>query len=280
MLECVANISEGQDVALVARLAAEAAGVLLDVHSDPWHNRSVITLGGPDAQVLEAAKALARAVVGTLDLRAHEGAHPRLGVLDVVPFVALDGWPVVDAVEDGSRAEQARDHFGAWAARTLGLPVFAYGPGRPLPEVRRRAFQSLPPDWGPRRPDPRAGAVATGCRPLMVAYNLWLREPDLARARQTASLLRSPAVRALAFQLGGEVQVSFNLLQPQEVGPAQVMATVSAALAVARAELVGLVPRLVLERAPEAQWESLGLSPAQTIEARLQAQGAGPSGER
>jgi hypothetical protein len=111
----------------------------------------------------------------------------------------------------------------------------------------------------------------------MMAYNLWLAEPDLAGARLVASQLRGPAVRALAFELGGQVQVSFNLLRPAEVGPQEVMTAVAALLPVGRAEVVGLVPRLVLERVPRPRWESLGLAAAQTIEAQLEALGQAPS---
>src|SRR5581483_1095413 len=128
-------------------LTETAAGPLLDVHSDPGHNRSVFTLAGPDAEVTAAARALARSVVDTLDLAGHRGAHPRFGTLDVVPFVGLRGWPLEDAHPADPRALAARDEFGAWAAAELGLPVFAYGPERPLPAVRRGAFSLLRPDW-------------------------------------------------------------------------------------------------------------------------------------
>jgi glutamate formiminotransferase len=110
----------------------------------------------------------------------------------------------------------------------------------------------------------------------MVAYNLWLGRPDLALARSLAASLRSPAVRALAFTLGREVQLSFNLLSPLEVGPAEVMDTVRAHVAVAKAELVGLVPSLVLKAVPRGRWPELGLSEDLSIEHRLLAAGLGP----
>lgn len=265
MLECVINVSEGCDQAVLAELAQSGGRVLLDVHSDCRHHRSVLTLAGPDEEVCLAARSVARRAVQLVDLTAHRGAHPRLGALDVVPFVRLRGWPVTDA----ELARPERDSFAQWASTELGLPVFVYGPERPLPEVRRNAFSVSPPDFGPRVADPRTGAVAVGCRPLMVAYNLWLAEPDLAKAKAIAANMRSPAVRALAFALGPDVQVSFNLLKPFEVGPMEVMDAVDEQTKVARAELVGLAPLGVLQRVPKARWQGLGLSEAVTIEARL-----------
>src|SRR5690606_8929667 len=120
---------------------------------------------------------------------------------------------------------------------------FVYGPERSLPEVRRRAFVDLAPDAGPPTPHPTAGAVAVGARPVLVAYNLWLAEPDLELARRLARELRSPEVRALGLAVGEEVQVSMNLVAPERVGPADVYDRVAGSTRIARAELVGLAPR-------------------------------------
>lgn len=249
-------------------MAAAAGAPLLDVHADCWHNRSVFTLGGEDEEVAEAARRLALRAVDLLDLTRHSGAHPRFGVVDVVPFVALEGWPLRDPQEPVA-ARSARDAFGQWAATQLGVPVFLYGPERTLPDVRRHAWHGLNPDEGPPKPHPTAGSVAVGCRPLMVAYNLWLASADLGLARRIAKSVRSSAVRALAFALGGQVQVSFNLVRPLEIGPGQVMDLVSREAPVERAELVGLVPQSVLDQVPRARWPSLGLSDRCTIEDRL-----------
>ncbi len=255
MLECVVNISEGRSAATVADLAASAGDDLLDVHTDADHNRSVLTLVG-DA----APRRLTRAAVATLDLRRHRGAHPRIGVVDVVPFV-----PLAEATLDDALA--ARDSFGRWAAEEPGLPGFAYGPERTLPDVRRHAFASLRPTWGPPEPHPRAGAVAVGARLLLVAYNLWLApSADLATARAVAATLRSPQVRALGLAVGDAVQVSMNLIAPDVVGPAEVWDAVAAQTTIARAELVGLVPESVLTATPERRWESLDLAPDRTVE--------------
>lgn len=271
LLECVVNLSEGCDLAALAALSAAAGRCLLDRHSDCAHHRSVFTLAGGESAVLNAVRELVRVAVKLLDLRGHIGAHPRFGVVDVVPWVALEGWPLKDAQGPGAeRALKARDAFALWAARDLGLPAFLYGPGRSLPEVRREAWRTVLPDFGPREPHPTAGSVAVGARGLMVAYNLWLEEPDLAKARAVAAALRSAEVRALAFALGERVQVSCNLVQPLVVGPAQVWDAVASIAPVATAELVGLVPHAVLAATPKWRWEELDLAVERTIEERLE----------
>ena len=257
MLECVVNISAGADRAQVAAVGAAAGTDLLDVHTDADHNRSVLTLVGEDAP-----RRVARAAVEHLDLTRHAGAHPRFGVVDVVPFV-----PLGDTT--ASEAEAARDRFVTWIADELAVPAFAYGPDRSLPEVRRRAFRDLAPDAGPDRPHPTAGAVAVGARDVLVAWNLWLAEPDLARARQVAAQVRGPHVRALGLAVGARVQVSMNLIAPHVVGPAEAWDMVAPLVPVAGAELVGLVPASVLDRTDRARWSQLDLDEERTIEARL-----------
>ncbi len=277
MLECVVNVSEGRDAGTLAALAQACGPCLLDLHSDAYHHRSVLTLVGDDEPVESAVRDLARLTVALLDLREHAGAHPRFGVLDVVPWVALEGWPVRDAARGpttndratSDRARRARDHFALWAGAELRVPVFLYGPERSLPQVRRDAWRTLVPDAGPSAPHPTAGAVAAGCRPLMVAYNLWLRGGDLARAKAIAAAIRSAEIRALGFALGDRLQVSCNLVAPLTVGPAAVRDQVGRLAEVERAELVGLVPESVLRAVPEQRWAELDLAPEQTIEYRL-----------
>jgi glutamate formiminotransferase len=271
LLECVINVSEGRRSATIAALAAAGGSSVLDVHSDPDHHRSVLTLAGEADTVERAAKAVARATVSMLDLRVHAGAHPRFGVLDVVPWVSLTGWPVAPGGMEAAVA--ARDAFAWWAGGDLGVPCFLYGPERTLPEVRREAWKSLQPDYGPAKPHPTAGAIAVGARPVLVAYNLWLAEPDLQAARRIASDLRDPSLRTLAIRVGDHVQVSFNLIDPWALGPGAVYDAVAAEAEVARAELVGLIPHTVLEREPRQRWATLGLNTGSTIEARLELAG-------
>ncbi len=259
VLECVVNISEGRDRTMVAEIAAAAGRDLLDVHTDAHHHRSVLTLLGE-----EAPRAVARVAVDRLDLGAHQGVHPRIGVVDVVPFVALGDTRPDEAV-------LARDRFCRWAADELQLPCFAYGDERSLPEVRRLAFAGLAPTTGPSVPHPTAGAVAVGSRPLLVAYNVWLAEPDLALARRIAAEVRRPGIRALGLAVGERVQVSMNLVDPLVVGPAEATDAVAELAAVAGCELVGLVPRAVLEAVDPDRWAALDLGPDRTIEARVAA---------
>jgi glutamate formiminotransferase len=271
LVECVINVSEGRDSDVLAALRGAGGTALLDLHSDADHNRAVLTLAGPPGAMQEAARAVARAAVSLMDLGAHQGVHPRFGVLDVVPWVTLQGWPIADGPIEV--AVEARQSFAAWAGSTLDLPCFLYGPERSLPEVRRLAWQGLSPDAGPTHPHPTAGATAVGARPVLLAYNLWLAESDLALARRVAAAIRRPGLRTLALPVGASVQVSCNLTDPWTVGPEAAFDAVASQAVVARAELVGLVPRAVLERVPRQRWRELDLDPSTTIEARLEQAG-------
>jgi glutamate formiminotransferase / 5-formyltetrahydrofolate cyclo-ligase len=310
MLECVVNVSEGRDGALIDRLASSAGPLVLDVHRDADHHRSVFTLAGEGVE--DGVRALTAAAVDLLDIRAHAGAHPRIGVVDVVPFVSLTGRSSTGPggpgggsgpgdgggpggagrtggpagrlwLADGSldAAVAARDRFAEWAGRTLALPCFLYGPGRTLPEVRRGAWATLVPDAGQSRPHPTAGATAVGARPSLVAYNLWLGAgADLPLARAVAADIRSPHIRALGLQVGTSVQVSCNLISPWQVGPGAAFDLVSISLGrhggrsgIERAELVGLIPQAALDAEPARRWAELDLDPSKTIEARLERAG-------
>ncbi|MGH9067608.1 MAG: glutamate formimidoyltransferase [Acidimicrobiales bacterium] len=265
MLECVLNLSEGRRPSLVERLAGRAGDTLLDIHTDADHHRAVLTLASHEgAEVEAAARAVTGAAVAELDLAGHAGAHPRLGVVDVVPFVPLGQATMAEA-------EAARDRFAAWAGAELGLPCFLYGPGRSLPDIRRRAFAGLAPDTGPARPHATAGAASVGARGPLVAYNLWLQGADLASARAVAAGIRGPHLRCLAFDLSGRPQVSCNLIHPSALGPAQAYDLVAARARVARAELVGLVPADVLRAVPKRRWPELDLTEDRSVEARLSA---------
>jgi len=265
MLECVVNISEGRDASRLRTLGDLAGTSLLDLHADPDHNRCVLTLSGGDDSLAEAVRAVTRWAVGELDLNAHVGVHPRLGVVDVVPWVDLD-----DPWESATpRSLAARDGFARWAADELDLPCFCYGPDRSLPDLRRLAWRSVTPDHGPAQPHPTAGAVAVGARGVMIAYNLWLADDRLATARSLAGAIRRPGLRTLGLATSRGVQVSCNLTDPAHLGPDQAYDLVAGGAQVAWAELVGLLPRAVLDRIAPGRWQELGLSPAETIEARL-----------
>jgi glutamate formiminotransferase len=261
VLECVVNISEGRDPALIAAIAGAAGDDVLDVHSDPDHHRSVLTLVGEAAPRAVATEAIRR-----LDLATHVGVHPRLGVVDVVPFVPLVGSTMDDA-------RRARDDLATWLAREHGVPSFLYGDERSLPDVRRTAFRQLTPDVGPADPHPTAGASCVGYRRVLVAYNVWLRDTSIAAARSIARAIRRPELRALGLQVRDRVQVSMNLVAPEILGPASAYDLVAARVrspgSVERAELVGLLPASVLAAVAPGDRERLGLSADVTIEARL-----------
>jgi len=259
---------------VIGAIAAAGGPAVLDVHSDGDHHRTVLTMGGGDLEA--AVMAVADKTVELIDLRRHHGVHPRLGALDVVPFVPLDidGSPVSGA-GDLTGALAARDRFARWAGPALALPCFLYGPERTLPTVRKEAFDGLEPETGPKRPHPTAGACAVGARPALLAYNLWLSTGDRAVATSIAAAVRGPAVRTLGLATAGMTQVSCNLVDPLSVGPEQVYDRVdrlarAAGTSISRAELVGLAPAAVVEAAPRARWEQIDLDPERTVEARLE----------
>jgi glutamate formiminotransferase len=283
VFECVVNISEGRRTAVVEAVAAAGGGALLDVHTDPDHHRSVLTLAGPPEGLAEAALALARAAVERIDLSAHSGVHPRLGAVDVVPFVPL-------GPEELEAAAVIAREWGERVAAELGVAVFLYGAadpqGRQLPEVRREAFRGRRPDFGPGDPHPTAGAMAVGARPILVALNCELSagdegRADLAVARSVARAVRErdgglPGVRALGFELAskGRAQVSMNLIDLTATGVETACEAVRREAerhgrSIAAVELVGLLPAAELERCSRDFLVWSGLSPDQTIEARL-----------
>jgi glutamate formiminotransferase len=277
MLECVANLSEGRRTEVIGALALAAGPAVLDVHVDADHHRSVFTLAGPGATDAEgAARALARAAAERLDLTGHTGVHPRIGAVDVVPFVALGGSVPADAV-------RAAREFAAWITAELGVPAHLYGAadpeGRTLPEVRAHA-----PDPGG---DPRLGAVAVGARPVMIAVNCDLERDDVEVARAVATAVRERdgglrGVRALGFRLASRAraQVSMNLVDLGATGLEEACWTArrearARGVDVAGVELVGLLPRAELTRcsAEFLEWSALGDDV--TIEARLERQRGG-----
>ncbi len=281
LFECVPNVSEGRDAALIddCAKAIESAGVLLAHRtSDAIHNRSVFTFFGEREQVVAASIALAEVTTARIDLRRHRGAHPRIGALDVLPFVPLGAARMEDAVE---LAREAAERI--WA-RT-GVPAMFYGaaatrPARQLlANVRAGEFEGLiagahptgPPDVGAIRAHPGAGAIAVGARPVLIAFNVILAGDDIGLAREIARALRERSgglrsVRALGIALEpGRVQVSFNLTNPAAVPLYRVLELVRRAAArhdveVERSELIGLVPRAALHAVAA---HALGIEPTE-----------------
>jgi glutamate formiminotransferase/glutamate formiminotransferase/formiminotetrahydrofolate cyclodeaminase len=269
----VPNVSEGRDPHTIQALV-DACRVprvrVLDVHSDPDHHRSVITLTGESIAVQDALVSLAGECVDRIDLRRHRGAHPRTGALDVAPIVALDddGEPLAEEIARGLAERIGTD---------LNLPVFLYGqvagdPARSRPmDFRRQGLEELErlmeegelsPDAGPSRLHPTAGAVLVGVRPPLIAMNVWLPEGTLTEARAIAARVREsgggpPGVRALGLYLpeAGMAQVSMNIEDHRAAPPAVVVQAVRTeaerlGIAAGDAELVGLIPRDALLGGP------------------------------
>ncbi len=299
LVECVPNFSEGRDPAVLDALRGAITGVpgvrLLDVQADASHHRSVFTfVGGPDA-VLEAAFRAVRAARDRIDLTRHQGEHPRMGAADVVPFIPVAGCTMDDCV---ALARRLGERIGA----ELEIPVYLYAkaatrPSRErLPDVRKGEFEGLrdaigsdherDPDFGPKRVHPTAGATAVGARPFLVAYNIYLRNADEALAKAIAKQVRAssgglPAVQAMGIMVGGEPQVSMNLLDidttPMHVVYDAVAAAARAAGAdVAWSEIVGLVPERAVQHLAESHLRLRESVALHVLEEQVRA-GAGPS---
>ena len=266
LIESVPNFSEGRRLDVVDRIVASIEGVpgahLLDRTSDASHNRSVITLAGEPAPILEALERAVAVAVAEIDLEQHVGEHPRIGAVDVVPFVPLGDTRMADCIE------LART-FGSRVAERFALPVYMYGEAatRPsrvrLADVRRGQFEGLKsqigepgrePDFGPRTLHPTAGAIAVGSRPFLIAYNINLDTRDLELAKRIARRIREsggglPRVQANGFWIEevGRAQVSMNLLDYRTTPLWLVWETVRAEAAedgieLVESELIGLAP--------------------------------------
>ena len=283
-LEAVPNFSEGRVPATIDALA-EALGSrarLLDIHCDPDHNRSVFTLVGGEEELVESLLAGVRLARERIDLRSHEGAHPRIGVADIVPIV-----PIVPA--DLERARRVSRELGERIG-SLGLPVFLYDPPERGPAfyrrgggaelARRLAAGELVPDFGPDRLDPSAGAVIVGARAPLIAFNVNLRGP-LELARKVASEIRESGggfrgVRALGLDLprAGLVQVSMNIEDWQASPPHEILDVIGARARVhggevAGSELVGLIPVGAVVAAAGARLALELFDPSRVLELRL-----------
>lgn len=280
----VPNVSEGRDASLIARLAetVRAAGAAVaDVHSDEAHHRSVITAASEPGRLVEAMVALAEAC-REIDLTLHRGVHPRLGALDVCPFVVGPA-TVEEAVAAARSAGEA-----IWEQARIPVYLYGYAATRPacasLPDLRKgglhglieRSRGPLPPDFGNAPIDPRHGVVCVGARDVLVAFNVWLRcDGDAARAI-AASVRRAglPGVRTLGLDLGdGLSQVSMNLTRPWEAGVDRAFDAVASLAAAAgvevhATELVGVPPERYMPD-PDAQAARLLIGPGRSLERAL-----------
>ncbi len=276
LFECVPNFSDGQRADVIRAVVAAAEAVpgvaVLDLESDASHNRSVLTFVGEAEVVLEAAFQATRVAVERIDLNHHKGEHPRMGAMDVVPFIPLRGSTMEEAVALGRR-------FGVRAARELHVPIYYYGAAatRPeradLPKVREGQFEGLreairtdpnrAPDEGEKAVHPTAGAIAVGARPVLVAYNIYLTTPDVAVAKKIAKAIRGrdgglAEVRALGFEIKerNRAQVSMNMTDVRRTPLHRAFELVRSeadryGVGLEESEIVGLVPEDALLDAAE-----------------------------
>ena len=292
-LECVPNVSEGRDHGVIDRMAARLAATpgvrLLDVHRDADHHRSVFTMIGEAAALSDAVLRLCAEALAAIDLRRHAGRHPRIGAVDVVPFVPLSEATMVEAVA-AARAT-AKD-----VAERFALPVLLYEEAasaphrRRLEQVRRGRFEGLAdklrqpewrPDFGPDAPHPTLGAVAIGARRLLVAYNINLATERLDIGVAVAAAVRASSgglshVKAMALPLPdrGLVQVSMNLTNVDVTPMGVVFEAVSREAArhgvsVAESEVVGLVPAAALGQATPESLRIVDWQPTKILDSRL-----------
>jgi glutamate formiminotransferase/glutamate formiminotransferase/formiminotetrahydrofolate cyclodeaminase len=297
LVECVPNFSEGHDPAkidaLVRAISAVDGTILLDRTSDVDHNRTVITYAGTTKAVLESALAAVAKALELIDLRSHRGVHPRVGALDVLPFVPLGGTTMDDCV---ALAHEAGERI--W--RELSIPVYFYEAAAKRPDrvrlenARRGQFEGLleaalidekrRPDVGGPALHPTAGAVLVGARKLLIAFNINLATRDLSLAKSIAKAIRTsgggfPAVKALGLPLTsrGLVQVSLNLTDfertPLDVVFSEVKRLAQEqGVAIAESELIGLMPQKALELAAAGFLKLQDFSPQQVLERRIAAQ--------
>ena len=297
LIEAVPNVSEGRRPEVVDEIVAAFAGaspevLVLDRSSDPDHNRTVLTLAGPGPALVGAAVAGAAACARLIDLTNHRGVHPRMGALDVLPFVPLgEATRLSGAADPDLDCAALAVRAGRRIAAEAGVPVYLYGAAarRPdraaLPAVRGRGFESLrdapDPDLGGPGLHPTAGATAVGAREVLIAYNVELAGADLELARRIAAAVRErdgglPAVRAMGVALAerGLVQVSMNLLDYKVTPPAAAVAAVAelaerAGARVEASEIVGLVPAAALAGTDPATLRLRGFTPELLLERRL-----------
>jgi len=293
IIESVPNISEGIRTDVVARIADALRAVsgvrVLDVQSDATHNRSVLTLAGDAAGLRQAIPRLVSMTMEAVDLRTHRGEHPRLGAVDVVPFIPIEGATMADCVA------LARD-IGKDVADRLGVPVYLYEEAaqrpdrRNLEDIRRGEFEGLAekmakpgwaPDFGPSQPHPSAGATVIGARMPLIAYNINLATNRLDIAKKIAAAVRMSSgglrfVKAMGLPLEdrGVVQVSMNLTNYEKTPIFRVFDLVQREAArygvnVLESEIVGLVPQAALMQAAEYYLQLEGFSAPQVLENKL-----------
>ena len=293
MIECVPNVSEGRRSDVVADIVDAVRRVtgarLLDASSDASHNRSVITMVGEAAPLKAAVLAIFEAALASIDLRMHTGEHPRLGAVDVVPFVPIDGVTMEQCVALAKDTAQT-------VAERFWIPVYLYEDAsvsplrKNLEDIRRGEFEGLAakmagegwaPDYGPSSPHPTAGATVVGARMPLIAYNINLNTDRLDVAKKIAAAIRHSSggfryVKAAGFKLEdrGIVQVSMNLTNYEKTPIFRVFETVKReaeryGVSILESEIVGLIPSAALNATAEYYLQIATFSPDQILENKL-----------
>ena len=291
IIECVPNFSEGRRENVIEQIVAAMAecpgAKVLDVQSDPDHNRSVVTLIGPPQAVVDAVFQGIAIAAQLIDMDHHRGGHPRMGATDVVPFVPIRGATMEDCV---ALARQLGERVGS----ELGIPVYLYEAAATRPErrnlahVRRGEYEGLKkeittdadraPDFGPAAVG-TAGATAIGARPPLIAYNVYLNTDDVKPAKAIAKAIRHSSgglryVKAMGLIVEGQAQISMNLTDYQRTPIHRVTELIRSeaarlGLAITRSEVVGLLPAEALIDAARFYLQLTDLSPSQVLENRL-----------
>jgi glutamate formiminotransferase len=293
VIECVPNISEGRRQDVISKITEELQAVpglrVLDVQSDAAHNRSVFTLAGDAAAMLAGIPKLFAAAISAIDLTSHKGEHPRMGAVDVTPFIPIDDVTMAECVALARAVAQD-------VASRFSLPVYLYEAAASSPErknledIRRGEFEGLAakmakpgwaPDFGPAAPHPTAGASVIGARMPLIAYNINLATTRLDVAKKIASAIRHSSgglrfVKAMGIALEdrGIVQVSMNLTNYEKTPIFRVFEMVKReaeryGVAVLESEIVGLVPAAALRQSVEWYLQLEGFSGAQVLENKL-----------
>ena len=298
LIECVPNFSEGSRPevveAIVAKVRAGSPARILDLQSDASHNRSVLTLAGDAESLFNAVLALVGACVAAIDLRSHKGEHPRMGAVDVIPFIPLEGATIADCVALARRVGEA-------LAKTHSIPVFLYEDAataahrKGLEDIRRGQFEGLQaklkdplwqPDFGPAEPHPSFGAVVVGARMPLIAFNVNLNTDDVEVAKKIAKGIRHSTggfrfVKAMGLivDINGRkaAQVSMNMTDFTKTPLFRVMETIRNEAArhgvlISGSEIVGLVPAQALLDSAEHYLQLTGFSGKQVLEARLRSE--------
>jgi glutamate formiminotransferase len=297
LIECVPNFSEGRRPEVLEEIVhaiGQIDGItLLDHSRDETHNRSVVTFAGAAEPVVRAATAAVGRAIQLIDMEKHEGAHPRIGAVDVIPFVPLGATRLEECVDLARR-------FGEQIAKLFEIPVYLYGEAalrperRRLADVRRGQYEGLKaeiglnperePDYGPARLHPRGGAVAVGARKPLIAFNVNLATDDVDIAKRIAHTIREssgglPAVQAMGVLLEnpGEpryAQVSMNLVDWERTGISRVVREIrrlagQAGTDIDHCELIGLAPTGALLEVAADALDLRGFSADQALELRL-----------